>query len=345
MEIPGFYFCNCPDASLSKQHVDSLLESFDGIWQNKVEKHVFWPDELADSKFWNTLTLQTLIPTPKLIIVRAAHTILAADWKKISSAVGVPRNAILPVFFLESAWEKGTAKIPAHITKLKCFEFAKKKNWKYDNIGINDNNISNYLVQEGKKVGLQFDRDTLNMLRETTIPDSLFIQNLFSQLSLFAEDGKITPQVISQVTAYAPEMVIFDLIRDMENANFSNIWQRLALENDKGESFLFPLISLLARDARILWQANAGENPYLHPSIKEIKTRKAKKLGFSGIAEIFRIVLDADFSVKSGRNDPLQALEKVIVDYSSLFSAKPLFESKVRINDIVIEVEDTDRYA
>ena len=344
MEVPGFYFCTCPDALLSKQHVESLVNSFDDVWQGKIEKYVFWADELADSKFWNTLTLQNLSLTPKLIIVRVAHTILAADWKKISNALATPRSAIFPVFFLECAWEKGQAKIPAHIARLKCFEFAKTKKWKFDNIGINEKNISHYLIEEGKKNNLQFDRDTLNMLCETTIPDALFIQTLVSQLSLFAEDGKITPQVISQVTAYAPEMVIFDLIRDMENCNFSKIWKRLAAENDKGESFLFPLISLLARDARILWQICAGENPYVHPSVKEFKTRHVKRLGFSGISKIFKIVFEADLSVKSGKNDPLQALEKVIVSYSSLFAAKSLFESKVRINNIVVEAEETDRY-
>lgn len=345
MEIPGFYFCTCPDVLLSKQHVESLLNSFDGVWEGKVEKYFFWPDDLADAKSWNTLTLQNISLTPKIIIIRAAHTILAADWKKISSALATPRTGILPIFFLECAWEKGQAKVPAHIAKLKCFEFAKKQNWKYDNIGINEKNISSYLMQESKKIDLQLDRDTLNILSETTLPNAFFIQTLLSQLSLFAEDGKITPQIISQVIAYAPEMVIFDLIRDMENCNFPKIWKRLMSESDKGESFLFPLIALLIRDARILWQTCAGENPYVHPSVKEFKMRQAKKLGFSGIAKIFQIVLEADLSVKSGKNDPLQALEKVIVSYSSLFSTKPLFESKVRVNDIVIEIEETDRYA
>ena len=345
MEIPGFYFCTCPDALLSKQHIESLVGSFDDTWQDKIEKYVFWPDELSDSKFWDTLTFQNFTSTPKLIIVRAAHTILAADWKRISSALATPRTVILPVFFLECAWEKGQAKVPAHIAKLKCFDFAKKKNWKYDNIGINDNNISSYIVQEAKKYQLQFDKETLKMLCETTIPDALFIQTMITQLSLFAEDGQITPQIISQITSYAPEMFIFDLIRDMENCNFPKIWKRLALENDKGESFLFPLISLLARDARILWQICAGENPYVHPSAKEFKTRQAKKLGFSGITKIFKIILEADLSVKSGKNDTLQALEKVITNYSSLFAAKPLFETKIRINDIVIETEESNRYA
>jgi len=345
MEIPGFYFCTCPDALLSKQHIEVLLNSFDDEWQSKIEKYVFWPDELVDSKFWNALTLQNLSATPKLIIVRAAHTILAADWKKISSALATPRTAILPVFFLECAWEKGQAKIPAHIAKLKCFEFAKKKNWNYDNVGINDKNISSYLIKEGKKNNLQFDREVLNMLCETAIPDARSIQTLLSQLSLLAEDGKINPQVISQITAYAPDMIIFDLIRDMENCNFPKIWKRLALENDKGESFLFPLIALLARDARVLWQICAGENPYIHPSAKEFKMRQAKKLGFLGITEIFKMVLDADLSVKSGKSDTLQTLEKLITNYSSLFATKPLFESKIHINEILIEVEENNRYA
>ncbi len=345
MEIPGFYFCTCPDALLSKQHLESFVESFDNTWHgDNAKRHVFWPDELGSDPFWNALTLQNLSATPKIIIVRAAHTILAADWKKISSALATPRTAIFPVFFLECAWEKGQAKIPAHIAKLKCFEFAKKKNWTYDNIGINERTISQYIGQEARKFNLQLDKNTLYTLCETAIPDAQFIQTLLSQLSLFAEDGKITPEIISQITAYAPEMVIFDLIKDMENCNFQKIWRRLSLENDNGESFLFPLMALLARDARILWQICAKENPYIHPSAKDFKIRQAKKLGFSGITKIFNIILEADLSVKSGKNDTLQALEKVIIDYSSLFASKPLFASKILINDIIIESEQASRY-
>lgn len=333
MQMPGFYFCISPDVLLSKNHVQELVMSLPENVQKNMVTYTFWPDDLKTDEYFEALTLQSLSAEFKLVVLRSAHTVLAADWKRISSLLATPRSYVLPVFFIESPWEKGVAKIPPVISKLKCFEFAKKQAWVYENIGINEKNIVNYLLKEAKNQNLQLDKEVLQLLSQSAIFDALSIQMLFSQLSLFSQDGDITKEIVTQITAQAPELALFDIIKDMENGNIRKIWSRLSLESDKGESFLFPLIAILARDARILWQLRAGENPYVSPYVKDYKAKQAKKLGFTGITKIFQIVLDADLAVKSGKNAPLQVLESVIISYSNLFAKKGAIQSKIRIHD------------
>lgn len=333
MQEPGFYFCISKDVLLCKKHIEELLLTLPEAWQNNLATFTFWPDDLKDNKYFDALTLQSLSAEKKLVILRSAQSITAADWKRISTLLATPRSHVLPVFFLECLWEKASPKIPSFITKLKCFDFAKKQGWFYENIGINEKNIANYISKEANSQGLQLDKEVMQLLSQSAIFDALSIQMLLSQLSLFAQDGNITKDIVSQITAQAPELALFDLIKDMENGNTRKIWTRLSLESDKGESFLFPLIAILARDARILWQLRAGENPYVSPYIKEHKTKQAKKFGFTGIAKIFQIVLDADLAVKSGKNDPLQVLESVIISYTNLFKKTVNIQEKISMHE------------
>lgn len=88
---------------------------------------VFWADEGLGEKFWDVLTLQGLGSSRQTLFIRNAQILSAEVWKKLSGALGIPRPGIMPVFFFEGAWEKGQPKLPAYLTRLKCFEFADKK--------------------------------------------------------------------------------------------------------------------------------------------------------------------------------------------------------------------------
>ncbi len=326
----GFYFYICPDHFLAKQHLENMLTSFPTSWQDNLEKHIFWPDEVDSSLFWNTLTLQNLSSKPKLILVRQANEILADQWKKISVSLGTPRPDILPIFFLEVPFDKGNPKIPAHIAKLKCYEFAKKKNWFYSDSGINERNIHSYLKKELQRANLQVEQEVFGKICENLIFDAYFIQLLIDQLSLLAEDGKINSSALAHLKVFTPEIKIFDLIRDMESANHISIWHKLNMEDDKGESFLFPLLALLNSNARKLWDICSGNTTQTFPG-NNFKITQAKKLGFTGVSKIFQMVFEADLAVKSGSKTPLQSLEILIVSYSNLFS-----NSKIDSNKIVI---------
>ncbi len=77
---------------------------------------------------------------------------------------------------------------------------------------------------------------------------------------------------------------------------------------------------MLTREARILWQIIAKEQVHIHFSVAQQKERCAKKLGFSGVAKIFALIVHAEQQVKSGACDPEQALESMVVELVHIFA-------------------------
>ncbi len=77
----------------------------------------------------------------------------------------------------------------------------------------------------------------------------------------------------------------------------------------------------MAREARILWQMNAGEKVFVPQYVENEKRRLAARVGFEGLSRIFSSLRKAEFSVKSGARQPLQAMEELVADLSLTFAA------------------------
>ena len=82
-----------------------------------------------------------------------------------------------------------------------------------------------------------------------------------------------------------------------------------------------PLLSLLAREFRQLWQACAGEKVRFHPSEANAKQQLARRLGPAALARCLGMIMDAELAIKSGRCTPEQSLDKLATDLVALFSA------------------------
>lgn len=325
MDSPGFYFCLCPDASLSREHVAGLVAQLSGAHGQPYEQKTWWAEEGLDNRFWESLTLQGLTDTPRALLVRGAQVLPAETWKKLSAAMGTPRSGILPIFFLESAWEKGQAKLPAHVAKLKCMEFAEKRKWIWRSPGLTANTLRRHVQEKANALGLVFEGNALEDLCSVLALDAASVQGVLEQLSLAAvvdrESGvrHIDADLARQMTSHSPEVLIFDFIRYLQEGNRAAVWKTLLAEGDGGEAMLFPLLALLAREARTLWQIHAGEDVWLPQYLAGAKRALAMKVGKSGLSRIFSSIMEAEWAVKSGRRQPLQALEELVAELTLIF--------------------------
>lgn len=319
MDRPGFFFCICPDAALLREYVEGeLVASCRG---DMPDVQVFWSDEGLDRRFWDKLTLIGMDGRARVLVVRGAEQLPAETWKRLSAALGTPRSGVLPVFCLEGAWEKGQPKLPAHIAKLKCLAFADKKQWIWRSAGIEARALGRYVQKQASAMGLSMTPEAVNTLSEMLIPDAFAVHNALEQLFLASPDGAVDVDLVRQMTEFTPEAVIFDIIRQLEAGNARSVWKTLLQAGDGGESLLFPLLTLMAREARILWQMNAGEKVFVPQYVENEKRRLAARVGFEGLSRIFSSLRKAEFSVKSGARQPLQAMEELVADLSLTFAA------------------------
>ncbi len=321
MPGPGFFFCICPDAALLREYMErELFASPEGGASDTPDVQLFWADEGLDRRFWDSLTLLDMSGRRKVLVVRGAHLLPADIWKKLSAVLGTPRSGVLPVFCLECAWEKGQPKLPAHIGKLKCLSFAETKKWIWRSAGLDARSLRPYVQKQAAALGLRLVPEALNNLAEMLIPDAAAVRGVLEQLSLASADGSVDVALVRQMTEFTPDAMIFDFIRRLENGDARAVWKTLLREGDGGESLLFPLLTLMAREARTLWQMNAGEKVFVPQYVEAEKRRLANRLGFEGISRIFMSLCRAELSVKSGARQPLQAMEELVADLSLEFT-------------------------
>lgn len=317
---PGFSFLVCPDSRLLRAHLEEQLAAFPppgGQW----ERHVYWGDEEPPPRFWEQLSLQGLFGTPRALVVRQAQLWPAAAWKKVSRALARPSDQSWPFFCLEVNWEKGQPKIPAHMAKLRCMGFADEQGWLWRHEGLNERLIKRHVQQRAQALALRFEPDALEQFCASVPPDAQAIENELDKLLLLraayrerqaaqdaAPDAGIIKAAMLATASWSPECNIFACIRHMEAGNLAAVWKELARSRD-GDSLLFSLLALLAREMRLLWQIWAGEKVRLHPSEAGFKRQLAARLGPTALAEGMAAIVDAEWQVKSGRRTPEQSLE------------------------------------
>ncbi|WP_241159443.1 MULTISPECIES: DNA polymerase III subunit delta [unclassified Desulfovibrio] len=314
-EKPGFSFLVCPDGHMLRRALDDALAACPperGQW----ERHVFWGDEEPPPRFWELLSLEELFGASRAVVVRQAQLWPAAVWKKLSRAIARPSARVWPVFCLEGEWEKRRPKIPAHITRLRCFAFADGRGWVWRGEGLAERDVPRHVRERARAIGLAFEPQALEQFCASVPPDGLAIENELAKLRLMAGDAPVT-SAMTAAGGWTPECNVFACIRRMESGDLAGVWRELARSED-GDRLLFSLLALLAREWRLLWQLLAGEEVRLHPSDASFKRALAQRLGAAGLARGFAALADAEWQVKSGRRSPSQSLESLAAAMTAL---------------------------
>lgn len=312
---PGFSFLICPDMMLLRGQMEKMLAPY-----GDFERHVYWGDEEPPQKFWESLALEGLFGNPLVIVARQAQNWPAAVWKKISKVLGRGQSLAWPVFCLETPFEKGKPKLPAHIARLRCLSFADEKGWVWRSEGLTERNLPTHIHQRAKELGLNFDRDAFAQICATLPPNAAAVENELARLALMAGDGRVSNEMV-RLSGYGPDCNIFAVIRHIEAGDLAKALGEAARSRD-AESLLFPLMAMLARDLRKLWQCRAGEDPHFHYSEAGAKKMLAKKLGFTGLSMAFGILCDTEWQIKTGRLPVAQALDRLLIEMTRLFGGQ-----------------------
>lgn len=284
------------------------------------ERQVYWGDEEPPQPFWESLALEGLFSKPKVIVARQAQNWPAAIWKKISKVLGRGQSRSWPVFCLETAFDKGKPKLPAHIAKLRCLTFADEKGWVWRNEGLTERSLPSYMQQRAKELGLKFDRDALAQLCATLPPNAGAVENELGRLAMMSADGRISNEMAA-ASGYGPDCNLFAVIRHIEAGDLAKAIGEAGRSQD-AESLLFPLLAMLARDLRKLWQCRAGEDPHFHYTEETAKKALARKMGFTGISMAFGLLCDTEWQIKSGRLSVAQALDRLLIELTRLFGGQ-----------------------
>ncbi len=319
-ERPGFQFCLCPDGRLVQRRVDGLLCEHPPEDGSCRERRLFWGDEEPGDAFWEALTLQGLFDARRAVVVRRAHNLPAEVWKRLSLVLARPNPGVWPLLCLEMPWEKGRPKIPAHIAKLGCLKHAEAKGWVWRSPGLDRRSLAGYVRPAARRLGLVLDERTLAALCAVLPLDAAAVDAELEKLFLLFGNRPPTPEDAAGA-AVGVQFNIFGLLQRIEEGRAAEAFAMLRECGAGADEALFPLLGLLQRRARLLRQLAGGEQPPLHPAERDRAVRTAAGLGTAGVVRLWDALFTAEWTVKSGRRTPDQALDALIGDVAALFGA------------------------
>ncbi len=313
MQKPGFLFCVCPDSKILKDEIEKRANAYFSSYQ----KLVFYGDEELPDAFWSELLLQNLFASQKIIILRRANEISADTLRRLSSALAKQNSAVLLFICLEVNFDKNQPKIPAHLKKMPFFIHAQTKGWIWEDGGITANNIRKYLANKSSEYGLKFSSDAMMLMLELMPHDAQVIDSELAKLALYVQ-GEVQTSDLSGITS-SQEFDIFAFINDLQHGRTKNIWNKIFKSDNSAEDIIFPLLALMQREVRILWQLKSGEKPSVFVYNPEEKRKLALKLGYTGLSNMLDACYKAECNIKYGLFSVAQSLDILISDFSKIF--------------------------
>ncbi len=316
---PAFSFCLCPDAGLSTDWIEKTLVQSGQVWRKKT----YWADEGLSDAFWQDLSVPGLLAEPKALVIRRANALLAEQWRELSQALSGRKQHVWPFFCLEGEWNRGKPALPAVLQKTKCFAFAEKQGWVWRNPGHSRASLRKELEKWLRERNIKAPSTVLDSLCSVLPLNACALQLELEKLGLHL-DGRQSLETsdLELFTAHV-EIDIFAFLQALQKRKETvRVWTKILQDQAQGGGFLFPFLGLMGSEARTMWQLTGPEagSVRLPPAIKDNKIRLARALGRQKIIRIFDLLLQAETDVKSGRSDPDQALEILVVNLGRLFA-------------------------
>jgi len=330
MARPRYLFLICPDPQLTKSHIDGCLKA---SGQEGWEVKPFWADDEdpLPQTFWTDLTIKSLFPQPKALIVRRAHTLKADYWDKLDASVKGLGSDIFPFFCLEGDWKGKKAPVPPALSRRSLFKKAKTEGWIWESPGLNQRSLTDFVKGWAAKNGLTFEPGAGQALTYALPTDAVAAGLELDKIELAAGDDRIVRKAHVDLVARTGEMPFFDLMDALAQPGAeAAIWKRVIDDHAKAakDQMLFNLIGFLASQARMYWMLAHGEKPAGNPYMLKKKAPLAKRLGARGIARMIDLALEAELSLKTGERKYEEALDILIAGLIDLFQPKQQYSRR-----------------
>ena len=294
----------------------------------------FWGDEGLSDLFWDKLTLQGLFAVSKTLIIRNTQAIPAATLRRLSTALNRAPDSVRTLLCLEVPFEKGKPKIAAHIQKLPCYVFAEKNNAVITIPALTQATLPRFIAAEAARLGVRLAPQTASLLATLLPPDAATVSSEMEKLALLADATGTIPHTAASLLEQSLDATNFDLLRFIQSPNSSHMaWRQLLEYEQSGESALFGFLSIITREARILWQLLCGEQPAMAPSLYGPKQALARSLGHAAVAKLWELSLAAEKRVKAGESSPEQSFDMLCAELMRLFHGYTFERPAKRRND------------
>lgn len=313
----GFSFLLCADPELLKDQIALLLKD------SGFAPRIFWGDEEMDARYWQALTVPAMMGPHNAVVLRRAQEQNDEFWNRLEPLLAMVRPSVWPIFCLENEWKKGKPPAPKNITKGKFWTVAGKRGWIWEHPGLSRATLGQELDRFATRHKILFPPKIKANLVQSLPLSSIALRHELEKIRLLlGEEKTVRPEHLTALEGDDP-FDLFAFLNALQNPSARHtVWARLLGDPAMSSGdILFPVCSLLLREARQLWHLAHGEGNkvQLFPKQKMEKTELAKRLGPARISRLWDMVLRADTALKTGRLKQNQALESLIKEALALW--------------------------
>lgn len=321
------YFLICPDTELLARRVTALARP-------EAERRIYWADAeqpLSDA-FWQNLTITDLFARPKALVLRRAQLLKAEHWDKLDAAAYTQSSTSTLFLCLEGTWTKKTAQVSPVITRRNLWKQADATGAIWTSPGLTRQKMAAFVREHMASAGVTAGPEAVHAVAEALPLDARQACLELDKLILAAEvdaqkAGNVHPELLpnhTELIVSHEEMDFYSFLDALASDKAEAVWNRVLTNHLRPakDKMLFPLLSAVAREGRVLGCILAGETQATHlPSfILNRKVNLARRLGRQGVAKLFDLALEAELGVKSGQRRPEQALEMLTAELMRLYS-------------------------
>ena len=290
----NYAFCVCTDS----EYIKNIVQGYN---RETYIQYTFWGNESLQGDFWNSISSNSLLSKPKLLLIRNAHKICKEEYIEIESFL-LRNESIFCIFAIEQE------SIPSYIQSSQLYSNAEREKQIHKQIALTKKNIIQYTKEYCKKKGYTIDHQALSYIREVLPCTLSAIHSECDKYMLYSDSNTIDIDIVKATTSYQIEYNIWQCIDDiLWGRDITTIWKTL-LE----ESSYFTISSMLQRELRIAGALLCNDSISIQPYLKEKKQKIAQRLKYTGIATIFTLLAETEYKIKSGEITESQALEYII---------------------------------
>jgi len=281
-----------------------------------------YDDNPTSKKLPDLLSAQGLFSSKRLVIVKNSMLSGSAekqkdilDFLKSNSALEKDNDSVV-VFFENGSPKKNGA----------LFKFIVAHSKKQEFVPYNGAHLSNWALAYAKKISteISFSRNALNLLLASAGNDLYILSNEITKLINYKNDGIITEDDVALLVKSKVDSTMFETIEALCNGNKNRALALLHEQIAKGED-TFYILSMYTYQIRTLlkigdfyWQGmtsapEIAKASKLHPYVVQKTLSQVRNISEEKAKQMLRDLAEIDLSAKTGKIDPILALDSFII--------------------------------
>ncbi len=288
-----------------------FIQYFEQLLKQKYDTKTYWADELDYENFKNIVSSRNIFSKKSAIIIKNFTELLNKIKKENLDFIKNTKNILIFEEY-DDVSEKDIKFIQSIIKDINILTSKQKK----------PDYLKSLIQKKFKKEGINLNEDVINEIINIIGTDSLNLKNETDKLLVLAKSMPITKDVVRKALIREPKDEAFSIVDAIIN---QDIKKALSIFYDSIKLGQHPLLTLgfIQKQFANMYLAFKMNKDFeetckilniTHPFQKNILSKQLRAVKKDKLFTIIRMLQRADMSIKYYFQDPVDVLEKLIID-------------------------------